>query len=974
MGLTNMRVILKFIIGILINALFVYTSFADSNPGIISGKIIDGATGEPLRGASVYVVGTKWGARADIKGEFKIRVLTPGIYTIKVSYISFYAKELPNVNVIQEQTTELSSIVLNPQSNLTEEITVQGERIMSGEGAVLAQRKNAEQVSDGISSEEIKKTPDGDAGQSLRRVSGVTLVSGKYVFVRGVSDRYSNTLLNGTSLATSEPDKKAFAFDIFPSEFLEYASIAKSFTPNLPGNFAGGLVQLNTIDFPQGFSVKLSVSQSMNDNITLKDKSFYTYNGNSSGLFDFNRGNLELPANVPSSPSDMSKLLYNEIKSSDINTRFETQQKWADIGNEFNNQSWKRDTIMAPLNGTYKLTFTDIFDLGGNDFGIIASGMLSGEYSNNSMSRGVLLSDGAYKFYGSGTQSTYTKALGGILNFAYKIGTDNSISWKNIYNNSIDNEMINLIGKKEETYLKQMSYDNVQKTLIASQLAGEHLLPILQNSTLKWNLGYSNSIRNEPDFRRLRYSRNDITEPYRIDIVDNPQGNGTLAGRFFSNLNEDAISGGLNVILKFPDVKIELGGLYEQKKREFFVRSFTIIKSESIVKSFYDTAYNQDLENWTEDYIYDLLNKETEPERLFDSKNFGMHGFGISEDSHERDSYRANEGVLAAFAMADFSLNVFSSKLRLIGGFRIENSGQELQSYYPVLNEQDSTSGYDVYVNQKYLDVLPSLNLIYELNKNMNIRLSATQTLTRPSLREYAPFTFYDFKTQVNVKGNPKLQRAIIQNYDIRWELFTNPGEVLSIGGFYKIFDNAIEETILRSSSEIFRSFDNAKGKAYNYGIEIEARIGLGVLTNWLNNFSINSNLALIKSEITVTQINEIDKRPMCGQSPYSFNLGLYYNKSDWGTILTINYNTFGKRIVQVADRTSYQFSDPHVYELPRNVIDLTLTQMVWERFEVRLSAKDILSDKLIWEQGGHEVLSNYYGRDFLFGVSYKIQ
>jgi len=974
MGLAYKGIFLKFIISIIINVLFVYISLADSNPGLITGKIIDGSTGEPLRGASVYVVGTKWGARADIKGEFKIKVLTEGNYTIKVSYIGYDAKELPEVDAIEGKTYDLSSIILNPQSNLTEEITVQGERIMSGEGAVLAQRKNAEQVSDGISAEEIKKTPDSDAGQSLRRVPGVTLVSGKYVFVRGVSERYSNTLLNGTSLATSEPDKKAFAFDIFPSEFLEYASIAKSFTPNLPGNFAGGLVQLNTIDFPQGFSLKLSVSQAYNDNITLKGKSFISFKSDNTDLFGLNKSNLSLPSKLPSSPSDMSKLLYSEVKSQNLNTRYESQQQWEQLGNAFNNQVWKRDTIMAPLNGTYKLTFTDIFDLGGNDFGIIASGMLSGDYTNNIMSRGVLLSDGEYKSYVKGTQSTYSKGLGGILNFAYKIGTDNSISWKNIYNNTIDNELINIVGKKEYTYLKQISYDNVQKTLLSSQIAGEHLLPVLQNSTLRWNLGYSNSIRNEPDYRRLRYSRNDTTEPYRIDISDNPQGNGTMAGRFYSYLNEDALSGGINVLLKFPGLKVEFGGLYEQKQREFLVRSFTIVKSESIVKSYYDTTYEQDIENWTDDYIYELLNKETSPELLFENQNFNLHGFGISEDSHERDSYKANEGVLAAYSMADFNFNLFNKKLRFIGGVRVENSNQNLQSYYPILNESDSTYRNEEFVNQNIIDFLPSLNFIYELDKTMNLRLSASQTLTRPSLREYAPFTFYDFKTQVNVKGNPKLQRAIVQNYDIRWEMFPNPGEVLSIGGFYKIFDNAIEETILRSSSEIFMSFDNAKGKAYNYGVELEARFNFGFISDLLNNFSLNSNLALIKSEITVTQINDIDTRSMCGQSPYSFNLSLYYYKPEWGTTINISYNTFGKRIVQVADVTSFQFLDPHVYELPRNMIDITFSQVMFDRFEMRLSAKDILSERLIWEQGGHEVLSNYYGRDFSLSLSYKIQ
>ncbi|MDQ1266165.1 MAG: hypothetical protein QG635_1317, partial [Bacteroidota bacterium] len=280
-----------------------------------------------------------------------------------------------------------------------------------------------------------------------------------------------------------------------------------------------------------------------------------------------------------------------------------------------------------------------------------------------------------------------------------------------------------------------------------------------------------------------------------------------------------------------------------------------------------------------------MLDTETDPSVLFQSSNFNMHGLAISEDSQERDSYKAVENLVAGYAMADVPLILFGNRIRVIGGVRIESSTQKLDSYYPIaFNSVDSTFMDSNFVDKSFVDFLPALNFIYEINKEMNLRISASQTLTRPSLREYAPFTFYDFLTQMNIKGNPKLQRALIQNYDIRWEAFPNPGEVISVSGFYKIFENAIEETITPASSEDFGSFDNAQGRAYNYGIELEVRKNLGFISDVLGNFLINSNLALIYSEITVSQTNKIDNRTMCGQSPYSFNLGLYYYKSEWGT------------------------------------------------------------------------------------------
>ncbi|MDQ1266164.1 MAG: hypothetical protein QG635_1316 [Bacteroidota bacterium] len=564
---------------------FSNNAFADFNPGIITGKVLDSETGEVLRSATVFVVGTKIGGRTDVTGEFKIKNIPPGTYNVRVSYVGYTAKEITGVEIKPGQTTNLTEILLTPQISQTKEVVVQADRIMDSQASILAVRKNAEQVSDGISAEEIKKTTDSDAGQSLRRVSGITLVNDKFIYVRGVSERYSSTMLNGASLATTEPDKKAFAFDMFPAEFLEFANIAKSFTPDLPGNFAGGLVQLNTIDFPQGYSLKLSISQSFNDNVTLKDRGFISYSGASSDWLGYDNGFRSMPGDIPASKSVMDKLLYYDIKSASVSDdeRYAAQQKWINLGKEFNDNSWKRDTLAAPLSGTYKLSYTDIYQIAGNDFGLIASGMYSGGYSSNSLSRAVLYySNGDMKFHGDGIQSTYSTGIGGILNFAYKIGEANAISFKNTYNNTSDNEIISITGKKEETFLKQMSFDFVQKTLLASQLHGEHLLPFLQNSTLNWNLGYSLSKRYQPDFRRLRYSRNDTTQPYRIDIGDNPQGNGTMAGRFYSDLNENAYSGGLNIILPLSDAKIKFGGLYEAKTRDFVVRSFTIIKSYAV--------------------------------------------------------------------------------------------------------------------------------------------------------------------------------------------------------------------------------------------------------------------------------------------------------------------------------------------------------------------------------------------------------
>lgn len=244
-------------------------AYAAAQTGTIEGKVTDAESGELLRGATISITSTKKGAYSDTKGTYRLKKLSAGTYSLKVSYVGYQTTTFDGV-VVTDNAVTTFNIQLAVSKELGSEVIVEAKKVTDNAAALLTQRKNAAQVSDGIGREEISKMPDSDAGQSLKRVSGVTLVEGKFIYVRGVSDRYSNTTLNGAALTSTEPDKKAFAFDMFPSELLENANIVKSFTPDLPGNFAGGLVQLNTIDFPSKRGLKISGSQGYNNYVTFK--------------------------------------------------------------------------------------------------------------------------------------------------------------------------------------------------------------------------------------------------------------------------------------------------------------------------------------------------------------------------------------------------------------------------------------------------------------------------------------------------------------------------------------------------------------------------------------------------------------------------------------------------------------------------------------------------------------------------------
>ena len=975
-----MKIILTICFGI---SVIVSTLTAQDNAtgaGTIQGKVTDGSSGDIMRSVTVELLtkekqSTKKGAYTDVTGKYTIKKVQQGIYSLRFRYVGFETKLIENVEVPVGKSITVN-VTLSPETKKATEVVITARANKESKEAILAQRKNSAQVSDGVSKEEISKLPDADAGQALKRVSGVTLVGDKFIYVRGSSDRYSNTTLNGSTLTSTEPDKRSFDFGMFPSEFLQQANITKSFTPDLPGNFAGGLVQLQTIDFPDGFSLKASLSTSANNNTQISDNTFRSYQGGSNDWLGLDDGTRAMSSATPGSREDINRLLLNARRQdAQGDTARSTLQNFA---RGFNQDVWTNNNFSANPNTSFALSFSNLYELFENDLGIIASVNYGNAYSINSIVRSPILADKEYRQENAGTVSTRSVNYGGMANIAYKLGGHSSLSFKNVFNRSADDESTILSGRDipQGIDIRPSSWQFVQKELLSTQANGEHTFSfdstaIVSSLFMDWRLGYSQSLRDEPDFRRLRYSRQsvDSTLPFTADIQPTPQGDGTLAGRFYSTLNDFARNAAFNISFPilgeiksalpvFREVKIKTGFLTENKNRYFSARSFTINQPTSGADGSIDFSDT--------------------PDSLFRAENFRQGGLGMSEDSKRSDSYIAGEELYAGYFMIDAPFSIAGEQFRIIGGARVEDAVQSLNSF--------DTEGKPINITYATTDWLPSFNLIYKATEAMNLRMSATRTLTRPNLREFAPFAFYDFQSLFVVRGNPNLERTVISNYDIRYEYFPNPGEVFSVSGFYKNFINPIEETIDQVSSEYIRTFSNgqsvdstgkkiADGNAFNYGVEFEARKSLGFLGDYFRNFGINANLSLIQSEITVLQGKSQDTRSIWGQSPYSLNIGLFFTEPELGTSVNIGYNRYGRRIVQVGLRGAFAFDDPHVYEQPRDVIDFSIIQPLFDNaFEVKLVARDILNQELLWQQGGKTIASNLRGTTFSIGMSYRFR
>lgn len=894
--------------------------------GNVTGKVIDSKTGEEIIGANVFLEGTNYGAATDIEGKYSINNIPAGIFNLNISYLSYSKTQIKAVEIISGKTISVNAALV-PEAISVDEIVITDKRDNSYESALLNQQKKSTSISDGISAEQIKRSTDATSSDALRRVTGISLVDNKYIYVRGTSERYSNALFNNSNLPGTEPDKKSFAFDLIPTNLLENIVIVKSFTPDVPGDFSGGLVKLNTVDFPNKLTIRASYSTSYNNNTTLK--SFKTYNGGKTDWLGIDDGTRNLPSEFPSS-------IANGFTSQEINNYAKTL-----------NNNWAPKTSKAPINNNFSISIGDGATLLGQNFGFITSLSYKNNFNTSEIERNEFEANGERRFSYKGTQSTYSVLWGGLFNLSYKIADMHKISLKNTYTQTSDDEVAELNGAQYSdaiSEVQQTALRYVSRSVFSSQLMGDHYFSEISGLKVEWNASFAEANRDEPDYRRVLYSRElGSSDPFAALLGF--QANLKNGGRFFSDMYEKTRSGKIDLTLPLSFVKIKTGGLYENKNRDFNSRLIGVIVNAS-GNGFTDF-----------DLLYQPLDK------IFSPENFRQKGFSLSEYVNGTNNYLAGQVVSAGYLMFEMPFDFLNNELTVIGGARLENSKQ-------TVNSLDLSGQKEIKINLDKSDILPSLNLIYKLNEATNIRFAYSQTVNRPELRELAPFAYFDFSTQTSVRGNENLNRALIRNYDFRYEIYPSIGELVSVSFFYKSLSDAIEQVVVTGSalgSE--RTFMNSN-KAINYGFELETRFSLSHLAEFLSDFAVNGNYSWIKSEVTVKGTETTiarTSRPLQGQSPFMLNLGLTYTNPTFGTLISVLYNKIGERISEVA--TAYE---EDVIEESRDLLDIVVNQPITENIEMKFAVKDLLGNNQIFRQGDKIARVNGKNSALSLGVSLK--
>lgn len=939
---------LKFTALFIFLTLHVFSAAAQS-VGKIAGKVTDKKTGEALIGLTVKVQGSTKGTSTDIEGRYSIPGLTAGKHTLVFSYIGYSSKSVSDIIVKAAQVTNTDIVMEESEENSLNEVVITASAKQESVGALYALQRVNVRVSDGISAEQIRRSPDRNTSDVLKRVSGASIQENKFLLIRGLSDRYNTTLLNNAPLPSSEPDRKAFSFDIIPSNLVDQIVVNKTAAADLPGDFAGGVIQIKTRDFPEQELVSLNYSASYNTQSTFKD-----FKGGKRGGLDFlgfDDGLRDMPSSFPSNRTNYVNSSLDQRVA--YTKAFKNNWGVEDFGAALPNQS-----LQFTYGNSYVLENT-------NKFGFIAS--LSYRNGNNitDQTRADIeqIGDESFSFQDDVYKNTVN--VGGLANFAYAFN-NSKIAFKNIYNRVFEDAYTSRVG----VALEEPNFDNqnsqfqlLQKSLLSSILEGEHSFANKQK--LDWNLSFSSSNQDQPDLRRIFYSRpSGSSEPFKASI-NTGSASTKNAGRFYSDLQDYVYAGAVNYTHPFKlanlDQTIKVGALSQYRTRDFSARELGYVRTTANAES--------------ESYL------ALPQEEIFSPQYISRTGFIFDEITNPSNTYDANVLLNAGYVMLT---NELAPKWKLNWGLRIE-------SYHEKLNSA-SVLGTPITVDNNYVDLLPSANLIYSVDDKTNVRASYSNTVARAEFRELAPFSFFDFESNNVIIGNNKLKRSRINNFDLRFEHFSQGGQIFSLTGFYKQFKNPIEQVFNQGTVAASKaaSFQNAT-EATLFGAEMELRQRLSFIkeTDFFNNTSVYANLAIIKSDVKLDRqlfANISESRALQGQSPYLINGGIQYNDNKWG--FNVLYNRIGRRINIVGfgryEASGFVYEYPDIYENPRDVIDLQVSRKLFNnRADVKINVGDLLNQKAVLYQDNNNdkkfnpgsdqsIRTIKYGSNFSLSLGYN--
>lgn len=938
----------------IVSLLLVLSNWVAAQNGFLRGNIVDGDFSGPLIGAAVFnEANTTIGTVTDFEGNYSLS-LPPGTYTIKISYISYATQTFKNVVIKPGAVTILDAIMKSAAEELGV-VNVVSEVSRNNDVGFMLEMKNSNIVVDGLTSQAFRKAGDGDLSAAMKRVTGVTVQGGKYIFVRGLGDRYTKTILNGMEIPGLDPDVNSVQIDIFPTNVIENVAVYKTFSPDWYGDFTGGLVNVITKKYPDQKSTQISAglsyvpNQHFNSDYILYDNTRLNWAGMGGRA---HRLNIPIDIRQQSIPDEtaLDPVLTDITRAFDAELAVKNRTALPNgsfsfsHGNQINSKDGATKGYSLVFNYNRETVYYDAFQsndyLKDNELDVLPlfkrvtrEGTVG---KQNTM--WSALATGSYKKGNNGYSATLLHSQSGEATAAKRVNRD--------------------FNQNQATLIEDvLTY--TQRNISTLMLEGNHTM---KKYLVKWKTASTYARVYDPDFRESRISVTDGDTSLST-------GNGSGIDRFWRDLNEFNQAARGDISRKYSsafEISAGLSGAY--KFRDFSTYEFKHRRNDLNNIQLDPDWFLQSNNIWSSD--------PTDP-------NFrnGTYTLGNYQPAN---NFNAQQSVISGYVKAE---QRFFGTLKAIYGVRLEKADM----YY---TGQDNL-GLTIYNNEKTLDelnFLPSLNLVYTITDKTNLRLAGNRSIARPSFKEKSIAQIYDPITKRTFTGNIDLEQTTINNFDFRFEHYMTPREMLAISAFYKTFNGHIEMVSFPTSPANLKPRNS--GEAFLYGAEVELKKSFGSEKAFWKHLFFGGNVTIVYSALDINSVivdaggqteyelraNNLrpgetlsNYRPMAGQSPYAINANLTYELPESKASVSVSYNVQGEQLSVVASGRV-----PDVYTVPFHSLDLNAFYSFGKQSQHRLTLglRNILNDdrSLVYRSfgAGDEFYTSFFpGRQI--GLSYSL-
>jgi outer membrane receptor protein involved in Fe transport len=902
--------------------------------GTISGEVLSLETHKPVAGAHVFISGIKQEIKTDAQGQFKVDVPV-GEYSLSILHRDFSTQTKNNLNITANGRFS-EHFSLSPIGEELPEHVVIEPNLAGSLAAIMEEQKSTSAVTSVLGTEQITRAGDSDAAGALRRATGLTLVGGKFAYIRGLGERYATTLLNNASIPSPDPTRRVVPLDLFPTSVLQGIEIQKSYSVDRPAEFAGGTIELKTRTVPDSFFFNGNYQLGLNEGTSFADG--LTYQGGDLDVLGADDDARALPSSLESALAGGSVLRPQTV----FNPNGFSSAQMDTFGRDLSG-TWDINRETIGPDHRISLSMGDKFTF--NDFSFGYTGALRWsdawntqqeqlkEFSVNEDSLDLI---GDYRLDKTEREVQTNAYLGLEAQYLdhHKLH-GNAIMLRQTFDEARITEGYT---DADATDIKRSRLREIENSLIVGQFGGEHTWDFLSDIKTDWLITQASADRDAPNEREYRYDRAQDDRYYFSRRADSNQLN-------FSELSDGDESYRLDVSIPLnvhPDVEANLksGFIDQHKERDSAIRRFSF------------SPAGADARNPT------VLGQNS-LEQVLSDQNIGTNGFVLSEITRATDNYKAEQSLFSYYGQADLTL---FNLVRFTGGVRVEDNKQEVKTFElfnldnkPILSGLTST------------DLLPSIASTWLINDQQQLRASFSETLSRPDFRELSPAPFTDPANDRETVGNPRLQQTSVSNVDLRYEYYFSDTENFSIGYFNKDLSNPIEKILLPGPGGLL-TLQNAQS-ANVYGLETEIMKNLDFILPELEYFYIGANYTWTRSEIILKPENlttqTTNYRPLEGHSPYVINVQIGYNHPDKGTTATLLFNTAGKRIAEVGS-----LGAPDKYEQPVHQVDFVWRQQLLEHVTLTFNARNLLDDQIEVYQGDKTTRSYRNGREFRLGVN----